>query len=276
MNGAAERGSLPGGGVAELERAVALQVRVIYALILREIKTRFGRNKLGYLWALLEPMLFVSIFVLIFTLRGSTAPSGMPLVSFFVVGMSGFLFFRSCMSNTMSAISSNRSLLTFPQVTLFDVVAARALLEVTTMSIVLILLLTALVFLGEPVAVENPIAVLGYLSLMALLGIGLGMGFGALGEMMPTVVFLVNALVSRPLFFISGVFFTAEMMVPDLREPLLLNPLLHMMEGLRSSFFVEFHSTDVSLDFAVIGAVTAVLFGLLLQRALRKRILIVS
>ncbi len=269
------QGALPAGG-GELERALALQARVIHALILREVKTRFGRNKLGYLWALLEPLLFVSIFALIFSARGNAAPSGMQLLPFLVTGMTGFLFFRNCMDKTMSAISGNRPLLTFPQVTLFDVVVARALLEVATMAIVLAALLIGLQFVGTPIGIENPMAVVGFLLLMALFGVGMGTGFGAIGELMPTVLFLVAALISRPMFFISGMFFTAEMMGAELRTLLLLNPLLHMMEGLRSAFFLEFESPFVSTSYAVSATLCVLVVGLLLQRALRKRILIAS
>ncbi len=65
--------------------ATATETQVIHALILREIKSRFGRLKLGYLWAVFEPAAFVALFSLIFALAHETAPSGIPVVQFMLL-----------------------------------------------------------------------------------------------------------------------------------------------------------------------------------------------
>ena len=121
--------------------AGATQVRVVHAIMLREIKTRFGRQRMGYLWAVLEPTAFVAIFALMFAYGNQTAPSGMPVVPFLITGFAPFLLFRSTMTQTMGAIETNRILLTFPQITPTDLVLARALLEMATLTAVFFLLL---------------------------------------------------------------------------------------------------------------------------------------
>ena len=47
--------SLP---VSSLGQSFLIQVRVIAALMLREVLTRYGRHNVGFLWLILEPMLF--------------------------------------------------------------------------------------------------------------------------------------------------------------------------------------------------------------------------
>ena len=80
-------------------------------------------------------------------------------------------------------------------------------------------------------------------------------------------------MAGRPLFFISGLFFTAEMMPTGVREFLLLNPILHMIEWLRSAFFVEFESRHASVEYALAGALVSAFLGLVMLRGLGKRIL---
>ncbi len=253
--------------------ALAVQGRVIHALILREIKTRFGRLQLGYIWALLEPILFVAIFYIMFMYGGRMQPSGMPLTLFLVTGIAPFLFFRNAMQMTMNAIDANRQLLTFPQVTPFDLVAARTLLEFMTMLVVFVILVSISTVIGEPLQIENPLAVLGILVLSTMFGFGLGTTFGALMVMFPSIQQIVGSLIIRPLFFTSGIFFSVEMLPGELRELLLINPILHYSEFLRDAYFAGFNTEYADLWFATTMAVSAVFFGLLIQRAMNRRIL---
>ena len=253
--------------------AGATQVRVVHAIMLREIKTRFGRQRMGYLWAVLEPTAFVAIFALMFAYGNQTAPSGMPVVPFLITGFAPFLLFRSTMTQTMGAIETNRILLTFPQITPTDLVLARALLEMATLTAVFFLLLAVAHMLGFGVRIENPLETLFALGCLAMTGLGLGAFFAALTPFVRSMPQIVAMVAGRPLFFLSGLFFTAEMLPRAFREVLLLNPLLHMIEWLRSAFFVEFESQYASVEFALGAALAICCLGLLTLRGLRKRIL---
>jgi len=64
--------------------------------------------------------------------------------------------------------------------------------------------------------------------------------FGSLAPLYPSIRTITNPLLGRPLFFTSGIFFTAEMIPSEIRQYLLYNPLLHMIEIVRSAFFDYF------------------------------------
>ena len=57
----------------------------IHALLMRELKTRFGAKKLGYFWALAEPIAQAAIFALLFTLIGRTSITGVPVALFLII-----------------------------------------------------------------------------------------------------------------------------------------------------------------------------------------------
>lgn len=257
----------------DVKQALVVQFRVIHALMLRETKTRYGRHKLGYLWALFEPVLQVLVFVIMFTMGGHKTVSGMPLVLFILTGVTPFILFRNTMQQGMNAIDANRALLTFPQVKTFDLIVARALLEIATLIVVSVILLLGLAAMNISVKIENPLRVIAALMLLATTGFGLGMAFASLTPLFPSMNQIMQAVLGRPLFFTSGLFFTAEVIPEPGRDLLLLNPILHMIEMLRSAFFYEFHSDYARPGYAVMTALVCVCAGLVMHRALHNRVL---
>lgn len=258
---------------ARVLAAGAMQGRVLHAIMLREVKSRFGRQKLGFLWAVFEPMALVAVFALLFAMGHETSPSGMPVVPFMITGFAPFILFRSAMTQTMQAIEANRQLLIFSQVTPTDLVLARGLLEVATLTVVFFLLIAGAYALGFETRIENPLQMLFALGCLAMTGCGLGAFFAALIPFVRSIKQFVSIFAGRPLFFISGLFFTFEMLPGNVREILLFNPIMHMIEWLRSAVFIQFESRYASLDYAVGTAIFTLFIGLLMLRGLRRRLL---
>jgi len=258
----------------DIRSGLTTQSRVIYALMLRETKTRYGEHKLGFLWAILEPLLMVAIFVGIFSTIRSGNPGGMPMVQFMLVGIVPFTLFRDTMSQMQGAIALNRMLFAFPQVTTFDVIIARGLLEVLLMGGVFLLLLAGIHIAGFPINVERPLGVLAACGLLGMMGMGLGFIFASISPIMPSMKQISSQVFGRPLFLGSGIFFIAESVPAQVRDYLLYNPLMHMLELLRSAFFYEFESAYGDWTYATTWAVCTLAFGLLTHQAVRRKAII--
>ena len=112
-----------------VREAINTQARVIHALMMRETISRYGDHKLGFCWAIIEPLFFIMLIGGTMAFLRNDSPSGMPLVPFMITGFVPFIMFRNTMNQLKGAVSGNRSLLGFPQVTLFDAIVARVLLE---------------------------------------------------------------------------------------------------------------------------------------------------
>lgn len=251
--------------------AFTVQGRVIHALILRELKTRFGQMKLGYLWALLEPLLFVGVFAIIYTVAGRE-PAGMPLFLFLVTGFGSFMFFQNILIFTMHGVRINKTLLTFPQVTPFNIIVARALLEFATLNVVFLLLLAIAYVMGIEVKIENPLGVIGVQILLALLGLGMGLIASTLAVIFPSTPQIIASFVLRPAFLLSGLFFTADSLPDSARDWLLLNPILGGIEYLRSAFFFGFESDFGDPGYLAWWVLAVLCLGLLTQRGLRHKL----
>jgi len=259
--------------VPKILGALTTQTRVINALILRETKTRYGNYKIGFLWALIEPLVGVTVFVMIFANLRNDSPSGMPLVAFMLVGFCCYGLFRDPWGSLQGSISNSRHLLTFPQVTTFDIILARAILEVLVCFFVLGFLLYMAYLAGFEVRCENPLGVLVACCLLAILGTGAGFLFASLEPLIPSVKQITQVL-NRPLYFGSGLFYTADTIPEAARDYLLYNPLLHIMELLRSEFFYEFETSHGSWTYATLWSFSTLAVGLLTHQAFHKRAII--
>src|SRR5688500_5178835 len=81
--------------LAALRRGFATQTDVVTALILRETRTRFGRNRLGYLWALIEPTVVIFTFYVVLMFAGRGHPPGMGLFAFVATGVVPYTLFTN-------------------------------------------------------------------------------------------------------------------------------------------------------------------------------------
>ncbi len=110
--------------------------RVITAMILREVKTRFGRQRFGIIWVFLEPVLYLLGFLALRVILESRIPFGQNLALFVLTGVLVVRTFTAVAGRSLSSLTANRALLAYPPVKPFDVILARILLEAIVMFMV--------------------------------------------------------------------------------------------------------------------------------------------
>ena len=128
-----------------------------------------------------------------------------------------------------------------------DLLVSKLVLSTLVSVVVFFILLIGLFFIGYTFSVENPLGVIVGFTLMVLLGFGLGLVLGALSIRYEFIQSISQSLLGRPLFFTSGLFFSASMLPPAVREIALYNPLLHCIELIRASMFESFDSRYICL-----------------------------
>lgn len=246
------------------------QIQIVRALVLREMKTRFGRHKLGYLWALFEPITWVIFFAGMSVLVGRTAPGGMPIIPFLSAGILPFLFFRSTSSSTTSAIAGNRGLLVFPDIRPLDLVAARVALEFSTNLVVFFLIVCGVGLWQGAFMMASPMLILQGLLLGTGLGAGLGLTLCGLTTFSASVQPLSSAVL-RPMLWISGIFFSINELPLQARHLLLWNPVLHVVETVRMGWIPGYHAHGVNAVYPTFCILVLLFFGLTLERVARRR-----
>jgi capsular polysaccharide transport system permease protein len=190
------------------------QGRVIHALIIRETRTRFGDSKLGYGWALLEPILHILMLSLVFAvmMRGRP-PIGDEFFIFYYTGIIPYHLFVHTSSSMTYAITSNGSLLQLPLVSTFDVLMARGALELVTDILVAVILLAGFGALGLGVLPYDLPGVSASVCIVWLFGCGFGFVNAVVNAFFKSWD-KIWAQLTRILYFCSGIFYVPGMM-PD-------------------------------------------------------------
>lgn len=258
-----------GEGQRALVRNTAVQGRVIWALMLREILTRYGRKNIGFLWLFVEPMLFTLIITVLWTATRQIHGSDLPIVAFALTGYSALILWRNMPNRCIGALESNKSLLFHRQVQIPDVYWARVLLEflaASTSFAVLAIGLWAMEFLLPP---EDALQVLGGWLLLGWFALALGLTLGGLSEKFEVVAKLWPPL-TYILLPLSGTAFIADALPESARNIVLYLPMLNCVEIIREGWFGTKMIAHYHVDYVVVFNLVLTFAGLALIRQAGK------
>jgi len=248
-----------------LGEAWKVQRRVLGALLLRELLTRYGRNNIGFLWMFIEPMLFTLIITALWTSTRSIHNSAIPIVAFALTGYSSILMWRNMPGRCIGARASNMPLLYHRQVKMLDIYTARVVLEfaaASTSFVVLALAFWALELLQPP---EDAVKVLVGWLLLAWFGMGLAFTIGGLSERFDIIAKLWSPL-SYILFPMSGAAFLVDALPRSAQDIVLYLPMLHAVEFIREGYFGSVMQAHYDLSYLLAANMLLSLAGLSLVR----------
>lgn len=246
-----------------------IQKSVVQALILRELKTRFGVHRLGAVWLFLEPAAHIAVLLVVFVYIRHFAPPGVPTTIFLLTGIVPFLLFKNIALRIMEAVQGNRGLFGYRVIKPMDTFIARLLLEVLLYTVVFVFLLGGLWWWGVPVELYRPLEFFTVVTLLSLMGFGLGILFCVVGEALPEVKPFIRILF-LPLYLLSGILFPVSRLPAEYHDLLLWNPVLHAVELSREAFFRGYASVSgVSLVFVAEVTVVLLFAGIVAYRLRR-------
>jgi len=248
-----------------------VQLQVVHALVLRETRTRFGTHKLGYIWALAEPVIFIATFAAMYLIIGRLVPWDLDVVPFLTTGFVPFGLFRESANRSLTAIGANRGLLFYPQVRPLDLVLARVILELTTQVTVFVLIMSGICLYNWSYPNFDLFMVLEGLLLSFGLGASLGLLMCGFSVYSPSVERLLGPVL-RPVFWASGLFYAPSMLPESARNLLLYNPMVHAIELVRGGWFEQYHPADIDPMYPLAWIAVLLFAGLGLERIARRRV----
>jgi capsular polysaccharide transport system permease protein len=255
-----------------VRNAIRIQRSVIFAFFIRELKTRFGSYRLGYFWALLEPLAHVLVLTAVFSVLGRHAMPGIPFPLFLITGIFPFFFFRHVADRSADAVSANRALLAYRYVQPLDNIWARSLLELLMFVAGFVAYVLGAAYFGLDVVPWRPLEVICAYSLLFIFSIGFGIVVGVISGLYPESKKILP-LIHRPMYFISGVFVPLSIVPPEYRSWLLWNPILHALELARENYFQVYRPAGANWKFLALSAGLSLLIGLSVYRISRTKLL---
>jgi len=201
---------------------------------------RFGRT----IWtSLAVPVITTSLYFIVFgTAIGSQMRevSGVPYGAFIVPGLMLLAIFSEGILNASLGIYMPKftgtiyELLSAPLSPLETVLGYVGAATTKSVTIGLVILATAYLFVDLPIA--HPVAMLGYLVLVAaafcLFGFAIGIWANGFEQLQ-----VIPLLVVTPLTFLGGAFYSVTILPEPWRTVTLFNPVVYLINGFRWTFF---------------------------------------
>ena len=251
-----------------------IQRRVISALMMRELITRFGRENIGFLWMMAEPLLFAVLVGLMWTFMKGPEEHGISVVAFVASGYIPLVMFRSTVNRAVRALSANSSLLYHRQVTILDLILVRFLVELIGGMMAYAAVGPILILLGFfPVPANIGSLLLGWILYAyftfsrALILAPLSEVSEALEKFMPVTTYLMVPF--------SGTFNLESWLAPHVREILLYSPPVTAMELQRYGIWGDKITPYYDIPYTIAVSSVLMLIGLILCRRIR-RVLVVE
>lgn len=221
-----------------LWESLMIQKRVVGALLLREIITRYGRNNIGFLWLFVEPLLMTLIIVMMWKFLRADRVSALNIVAFVITGYPMAMMWRNASSRAIGAITANASLLYHRNVRVLDTILARMLLEIAGATIAQVAIMAVLIAIRWIDFPQDVFYMLMAWLLMAMFAMGLGLvicsvafKFEAFGKIWGTLSFVMLPL--------SGAFFLVHSLPAQIHDYVLWMPMVHGTEMFRAGYFGE-------------------------------------
>jgi capsular polysaccharide transport system permease protein len=252
-------------------RKLTTMSRIVQALVLREIMTRFGRENLGFIWLVLEPLILTSFVMVAWTIIYGTTKHGVTIVQIVLTGYSMLSLWRHIVTRFLHCFRQNAGLLFHRNVRPMDTILARFFLETfgTLTSFFASYLVLYLLDMVQPI--NDVLLLLVAWFLLAGFSFSVALIVSALAELWePSEKFV------QPLMYITipltGAFFMVSWMPSDYHYALLLSPMINTVEMFRAGLFGPSIQTYYHPEYVVTVTVFLIAFGLLLMRKAQTQI----
>lgn len=251
--------------------AVKLQGIVIGAVMMREILTRYGRDNLGFLWLVAEPLVFCLGVVLLWTAAPAHPGHGVPVIAFVMTGYIPLVLWRHIVFRSVHCFRSNAHLLYHRQLRLQDLMVARIALEIcgNVMAFVVIAFIFGAAGLYE-LPKDFGLFYLGWFYAI-LYASGLGLIIGCLSEKYDWVEKMVGPLTYFQLP-VSGAFFMVEWLPDSVRKYALLIPSVNSYEMIRGGQFGASVRVHFDIPYTTFICCALIAVGLMMCRRVHKHL----
>lgn len=255
--------------IATLTRSFQIQIRVIWALILREIMTRYGRHNIGFLWLFVEPMLFTLGVAALWTIAGMHHGSDLPIIAFALTGYSTVLLWRNMPNRCVGSVMPNSALMYHRNVRVIDIFLSRVALEGIGATMSFVTLSLVFIFLEWMAPPEDALKVVQAWLLTAWFGAAFAMLLGAWSEKSEIIEKLWHPA-AYLLFPLSGAAYLVDALPKDFQNAVLWLPMVHATEMVREGYFGSKIVAHYDVGYLVMCNMILTVLALALERIVSR------
>lgn len=252
-----------------LLQGMRLQQQVVKALMIRELHTRFGRENIGFLWIMVEPLLFAGLVAVVWRWMKGPEEHGISIVAFVATGYIPLTLFRHIVARSVAVFTVNGGLLYHRQVTILDFIAARFIIEFLGGMMAYLFIAIILIYFGEfPIPSDIGLFLTGWV-VYAMFSFSIGLVVAPLSEMSEVMEKFIPVTVYI-MIPVSGSFSMTSWMTPSMREYFLLSPFVNAMEMMRKGIWGDQVTAYYDVWNPIICSMVLTMIGLALCRRVRR------
>jgi len=241
------------------------------ALFLRELNMRFSVNRLGIFWTFFEPFIQIVLFVFIKLFLFGDTGENFDFAVFLALNFIAYNMFKHIITRSIGSFSANKGLFIYKQVKPIDTIIARTLVEVFITGILIIVFIMIGVYFQYDMNVKDiNMVITGYI-LMVFFSFSLALVLASLNVFVKSVKHVVGFMMYLFMFG-SAVFYTVDILSPELKTVLLYNPLVHIMEMIHGSYFYVISDYYVDYTYILIWTLCLLFVGLWTYIRLEEKI----
>jgi lipopolysaccharide transport system permease protein len=208
---------------------------LLYFLVWRDVKVRYKQTAIGVAWAILQPLILMLLFTVLFSRVAKVPSEGLPYPLFSYSGLLPWTFFATGLTQSSRSLISNQSLLTkvyFPRIALPTAAVVAAAFDLAFASLVLAGLMLFYGVAPEPTVFLVP----AFVVLGAVTALGVGTWLSAVNVKYRDVQYAIPFLLQLWLLA-TPIAYPASSLPHGFQIVVALNPMTSVVEGFRWAIF---------------------------------------
>jgi len=235
--------------------------------------TRFGRENIGFLWMMAEPLLFAVLVGFVWRMIKGPEEYGITIFAFVASGYIPLTFFRSSVNRSIRVFSVNGSLLYHRQIKVLDFIFVRTLIEAIGGMMAFVFIAVVFGAFGEfPLPQDLGALIFGWF-LYCLFTFSLCLVLAPLSEMSDVLEKLVPVTTYVMIPF-SGTFNMTAWLTPEMQHVMYWSPFVHAMELMRHGIFGPAANARWDIAVPISASIVLILLGLTMCRRIRRTLVV--
>ena len=240
----------------------------------RAFRTAYKQTILGPLWFIITPVLSVIVYVTVFGGVAKIPTDGVPPVLFYLLGISVWGYFASCLNATSNSFVSNADIfgkVYFPRIIMPMIAVTTNLLSLAIQLGIFIAFYIYYVCTGTEMTVHWQIVLFPFLIfLLAFMAMGFGMVFSSMTTKYRDLQIMLGKVISLWVYVTPVIYPMSLVTNSKLHLAMSLNPVTPVVEAIRFSLLGQGQFSWLWLGYSTVCAIILFLIGLILFNKVQK------
>ena len=240
----------------------------------RNFRTAYKQTILGPLWFIITPVLSVIVYATVFGGIANIPTDGIPPILSYLLGISVWSYFSSCVSTTSNSFVSNADIfgkVYFPRIIMPLVAVTTNLLSLAIQLAIFAAFYIYYAATGTELTIHWQIVLFPVLIiLLALMAVGFGMIFSSMTTKYRDLQIMLTKIISLWVYITPVIYPLSMVTNPKLHLAMSLNPVTPVMEAIKYSLLGQGQFSWLWLAYSTVFTGILLVIGLMMFNKVQK------